>query len=243
MSFNIETCKFLQILHDPAGHWSTISNVETEDPDIINVYDSLNSLCSSNMQQQIACLLKSLTPHIRWCTSTRWRKWLRTTVFSLCNCSLCHNKSPGSYMFDQSSLRQHLFQCLESQHFTMFSVKSERSNGLRIRSKQTITGYCTCRMPMVNGISMICGNNCKEWFHGVNIFSDPQHGNSFHTLHTLYCLNTTEILNDQCKYWIPGTYMYSNKQLNWLRRILYSTTSWTESLFPLVLLQCNNNII
>ena len=65
MSFNIETCKFLQILHDPAGHWSTISNVETEDPDIINVYDSLNSLCSSNMQQQIACLLKSLTPHIR----------------------------------------------------------------------------------------------------------------------------------------------------------------------------------
>ena len=128
MSFDIETCKFIQILHDPAGHWLTISNVETEKPNIINIYDSLNSLCSSNMQQQIACLLKSLKPHIllQFVDVHLQDGGSDCGLLSLAYATaLCLNKSPGSYIFDQSSLRQHLVQCLESQHFTMFPVKSE----------------------------------------------------------------------------------------------------------------------
>ena len=34
--------------------------------------------------------------------------------------------------------------------------------------------YCTCRMPKVNGISMIHCNNCKEWYHGVCIGTIPE---------------------------------------------------------------------
>ena len=129
MSFNIETCKFIQILHDPAGHWLTISNVETESPNIINVYDSMNSLCSSNVQQQIACLLNTFKSHIflNFVDVHLQDGGSDCGLLSLAYATaLCYNKNPGSYMFDQSSLRHHLVQCLEKQNFSMFPVKSER---------------------------------------------------------------------------------------------------------------------
>ena len=109
--------------------------METENPNIINVYDSLNSLCSSNVQQQITCLLKSRKPHIllKFVDVHQKDGGSDFGLLSLAYATaLCLNKSPGSYMFEQSSLRHHLVQCLESQHFTMFPVKSERRNGLRI---------------------------------------------------------------------------------------------------------------
>ena len=46
MNFSIEKERFIQMLHDPAGHWLTISNVGTEKPYVLQVYDSLYSSCS-----------------------------------------------------------------------------------------------------------------------------------------------------------------------------------------------------
>ena len=48
MNFSIERDRFIQILHDPSGHWLTISNVGTEKPHFLQVYDSLYSSCSLN---------------------------------------------------------------------------------------------------------------------------------------------------------------------------------------------------
>ena len=44
MNFSIEKERFIQMLHDPAGHW--YSNVGTEKPYVLQVYDSLYSSCS-----------------------------------------------------------------------------------------------------------------------------------------------------------------------------------------------------
>ena len=46
MNFSIEKERFIQMLHDPAGHWLTISNVGTKKPYVLQVYDSLYSSCS-----------------------------------------------------------------------------------------------------------------------------------------------------------------------------------------------------
>ena len=46
MNFSIEKERFIQMLHDPAGHWLTISNVGTEKPYVLQVYDRLYSSCS-----------------------------------------------------------------------------------------------------------------------------------------------------------------------------------------------------
>ena len=43
MSFEIERHRFIQVLHEPQGHWLTVSNVGTEHPEIVRVYDSLYS--------------------------------------------------------------------------------------------------------------------------------------------------------------------------------------------------------
>ena len=64
MNFYIEKERFIQILHDSSGHWLTISNVGTEKPHIMWIYDSLYSSCSLNVQQQIACLLNTDMPNI-----------------------------------------------------------------------------------------------------------------------------------------------------------------------------------
>ena len=41
MSFEIERHRFIQVLHELQGHWITVSNVGTEHPEIVRVYDSL----------------------------------------------------------------------------------------------------------------------------------------------------------------------------------------------------------
>lgn len=64
MNFYIEKEWFIQILHDSSSHWLTISNVGTEKPHILQIYDSLYSSCSLNVQQQIACLLNTDMPNI-----------------------------------------------------------------------------------------------------------------------------------------------------------------------------------
>ena len=62
MNFSIEKERFIQMLHDPAGHWLTISNVGTEKPYVLQVYDSLYSSCS--LRTNIACLLHTDMPNI-----------------------------------------------------------------------------------------------------------------------------------------------------------------------------------
>ena len=59
MSFEIERHRFIQILHEPQGHWLTVSNVGTEHPVIVRVYDRLYSYCSPSIQKQIACMINT----------------------------------------------------------------------------------------------------------------------------------------------------------------------------------------
>ena len=91
--------------------------------------------------------------------------------------TLCLEKLPRKFVFDQMVMRQHLRKCLEMQHFmqhfTMFPVRSERRRG-QIRLKQTIKLYCQCRMPDIVGEPMIRCNKCKEWFHGKICVAVPQ---------------------------------------------------------------------
>ena len=176
MNFLIEKGKFIQILHEPQGHWLTISNLGAKNSEVF-VYDSLYSSCSSNVQQQIACLLKADRPNIElhFVDVHKQSGGSDCGAFAIAYATtLCLGKLPGKFVFDQTVMRQHLRKCLEMQHFTMFPVRSERRQGGRIRSKQTIKLYCQCRMPDIVGEPMIRCNKCKEWFHGKICVAVPQ---------------------------------------------------------------------
>ena len=176
MNFLIEREKFIQILHEPRGHWLTITNIGAKNSEVF-VYDSLYSSCSSNVQQQIACLLKEERPNIdlHFVDVHMQSGGSDCGAFAIAYATaLCLGELPGKFRFDQTVMRRHLLRCLELQHFTMFPVQSERRQGGRIRSKQTIKLYCQCRMPDIAGEPMIRCNKCKEWFHGKICVAVPQ---------------------------------------------------------------------
>ena len=76
--------------------------------------------------------------------------------------SLCLNEEPGNLSFNQPALRQHLIHCLEAGEFTSFPVLNlKRRQGFKVNSRQLVKVYCTCRLPKLSEIPMICCSNCS----------------------------------------------------------------------------------
>ena len=171
MSFEIERHRFIQVHHESQGHWITITNVGTENPEIVRVYDSLYSSCSPSIQQQIACMVNTAKPAItlEFIDVHRQKGSNDCGVFAVAYAvSLCLNEEPGNLSFNlQPALRQHLIQCVEAGEFTSFPVLNrKRHEGFKVNSRQLVKVYCTCRLPRLAEIPMICCSNCHEWYHG-----------------------------------------------------------------------------
>lgn len=56
LMFEIQTDKFVQILHCHLGHWLTVSTIGAQNPTEVFVYDSLYP-CASTVKRQITSLL------------------------------------------------------------------------------------------------------------------------------------------------------------------------------------------
>ena len=56
MTFDVEPGEFVQILHNGAGHWVTISTIGQKHPEV-QVFDSLSSNCPMTCKAQVAALL------------------------------------------------------------------------------------------------------------------------------------------------------------------------------------------
>ena len=55
---------FIQVLHDwDRNHWLTISNINSDHPEIVNVYDSMFSYSNLSLQAQVASLLHTDKPN------------------------------------------------------------------------------------------------------------------------------------------------------------------------------------
>ena len=61
--FEVESDKFVQILHNGHNHWLTISSVGTT-PGQILVYDSMYPSSWQGTKQQIACLMRVSEPNL-----------------------------------------------------------------------------------------------------------------------------------------------------------------------------------
>ena len=72
---------------------------------------------------------------------------------------------PGKYVLDQAKMRQHLYESLLSENLQMFPKLRERRGATRVKVKDDIQVFCTCRMPELPGIEMVECCQCKEWYH------------------------------------------------------------------------------
>ena len=73
------------------------------------------------------------------------------------------NMHTGNYLFQQEAMRGHLIKCLEEGSITDFPVKKIRRKGTSVKKEETITLYCTCRMPEMR--PMIQCSYCRKWYH------------------------------------------------------------------------------
>lgn len=125
MSFEVEPGEFVQILHNGAGHWITISTVGTNHPEV-QVFDSLYTTCPSECKAQIAAMLA--TEH----SSLKLKHMNAQMQAGQDDCGLfaiafatavVYGKQPGGVSFNQPKMRDHLYKCFESKQITMFPVK------------------------------------------------------------------------------------------------------------------------
>lgn len=170
MCFSIVSGSFIQILHDSdRHHWLTISNIGSDQTEVVQVYDSMFSYSTSSLRAQVACLLHTCKPSfvLNFVDVHKQVGHNDCGVFSVAYAvSLCFDQQPGELMFDQSLMRHHLVTCLQLQQFTMFPAKSKRRRNLKIRNSENVNVFCICRMPDIpHQPDMICCSKCSTWFH------------------------------------------------------------------------------
>ena len=138
--------------------------------DCVFVYDSLYPSVGSNTKLQIAALFATPGPRIS----------LQVVNCQLqkgsCDCglfavafatALAHGLHPESLNFKQNDMRQHLHGCLITGKMTMFPAVS-RKVAKRIKSKDEILVFCSCRLPEM--MPMAECSKCNEWYHTDCVF-------------------------------------------------------------------------
>ena len=177
MSFQIEPGEFIQVLHDPNGHWVCVSNIGAAQNEVF-VYDSLFSACSSEVVQAIMCILQPTVSTIRlsFVEVHKQSGGADCGVFAIANATiLCMGLQPGKYVLDQQRIRKHLIDCLNSRKFSMFPIRRERRNGHKILNCM-YTVYVECQMSLElrcygvtivrNGIMVKCASITFQIKHG-----------------------------------------------------------------------------
>lgn len=169
---------FIQILHDSdRHHWLTVSNLGSDPPDNVYVYDSKFSCSSCSIRSQVACLMQTQRPSfmLSYVDMHMQDGYNDCGMFSIAYAvALCFGEQPGSLIFDQELMREHLCICIQQQHFSMFPVKGRRRRSLKLKRSESVKVYCICRMPHIpNQPDMICCSDCENWYHG-NVCLPPE---------------------------------------------------------------------
>ena len=77
--------------------------------------------------------------------------------------SMAFRVDPCCYIFDQSRMRRHLYQCFVKRRMVSFPHSAARNTGPRKRDD--IEVHCHCRMPELKDVPMIECTCCSKWYH------------------------------------------------------------------------------
>ena len=193
MNYSIVGPGFIQILHDSdRHHWLTVSNLGTDQPDTVYVYDSIFSCSSSSVRAQVACLLQTNSPSFVLKFVDMYKQYGSNDcgIFSIAySVTLCLGEKPGSFLFDQQLMRGHLVEWLQNQSFSMFPIKGKRQRAFKIQNSEAVRVYCDCRMPDIpSQPDMICCSKCEKWYHG-NTCTTPIPEDAWDRRVPWYCIN------------------------------------------------------
>ena len=78
--------------------------------------------------------------------------------------SMAFGVDPCNCIFDQSSMRRHLYQCFTKRRMAPFPYTGAINTGMKSK-RDDIEVHCHCRMPELKGVPMIECSKCSDWFH------------------------------------------------------------------------------
>ena len=78
----------------------------------------------------------------------------------------CHRNDVQKSLFDQKSMRKHLYDCFSNGVLTSFPQQLKLQSVLRsVRKVERFRVHCICKMPEEFDVKMISCDQCHGWFH------------------------------------------------------------------------------
>ena len=170
LSLDVQQSDFIQVLHNGYNHWLVVSSIGTKKDGEVYVYDSMYCNTTPEVKKIVAAILFTKLPRItlKFVDVQMQCGTQDCGLFAIAFATaLCLGKQPGQLTFHQDQMRSHLLRCLESQDMTMFPVKRERRSGYRltVKGEQSYPVFCTCRLPVLENVTMVQCTSCKMWCH------------------------------------------------------------------------------
>lgn len=148
LQFAIETGDFIQILHDGALPWLTVSNLFCDD-NCVDIFDSLYTSVSIDVKMQAACIMiiQEQTMGINVINCKHQKGGYNCGLFSIAYATyLCFGNDPSMKDYSQKSMRNHLLSCLAENEMRPFPSE-ERNMQKRVTRSFKIPLFCICRLP------------------------------------------------------------------------------------------------
>ena len=169
LTWNSTPLEFIQIINVSGQHWVCTSNIGCPE-NVIDVYDSIPSYSvgSSTLARQLAAIIHTQRPTFELrCVNVQYQSGGNDCgLFAVANATaLCNGQDPHSVGYNQSEMRQHLYESFEKQHMTPFPAgkKPPRMGRRRVSQVRQVKIYCSCRLPQSG--DMIKCSICGEWYH------------------------------------------------------------------------------
>ncbi|CAB4019209.1 Calcium-responsive transcription factor, partial [Paramuricea clavata] len=158
---------FIQLLNT-GGHWVCCTTISTKlNSGTVRVLDSLYNRPSSHVVEHSCCLLRH-----SGCTMTFLNEKVQKQIgvsecglFALAFATdLCYGFDPANQHYDQTIMRQHYVNCLESKAMVPFPKTTKRVSCHATCIKTQVDIFCICRQPDDHKQYVQCFR-CQEWYH------------------------------------------------------------------------------
>ena len=160
LCLNFIYCLSLISLNIHNNHWITISTIGVP-PSTVKVYDSNHGKLPHHEQKLVADILQSCQPDIviHYIDVQKQANASDCGLFSIAFATAQNfGQDPAMIYFDQEKMRQHVINCFEIGHMSLFPTHGHRNP--QQHTTETISIYCICRL-IAEGTMIQCFS-CKE---------------------------------------------------------------------------------
>nr|XP_047132815.1 uncharacterized protein LOC124805812 isoform X2 [Hydra vulgaris]XP_047132816.1 uncharacterized protein LOC124805812 isoform X2 [Hydra vulgaris] len=165
LHFRVQSGKFVQILHNGAMHWLTISNFLSTHLNSVDVFDSLYYDLSVSGKMQVGSIMMVKEPFLK----LQFKDFQKQSggvdcgLFAIAAATdLCYNYDPSIKCYKQELMRDHLLKCFSDNYLTPFPIETNERKKKKLPKPINVPLYCICRLPDNKEEKMVKCNNCKE---------------------------------------------------------------------------------